>query len=240
MTGPENHMPAPHEAALLLPWYVSAKLAQSERLEVAAHLRDCAECSAELESVLTTREQMRDLFADEPVPEQSMRQAVMTSVSLVSPDRSERSTAATMRAPVRHDSRRGPLLTLADALRALLRPRWAPAFAVMLVVLQAGTILWLSIPHTARDGVTTRAVQPPQATRIRVVFDPRATEQDIRTALQTLGGRIVDGPAANGGYVIELPAEDPVTLGRKIRVLRERSDLVQQMELIPQASNAPP
>jgi anti-sigma factor RsiW len=240
MTGPDNHLPVPHESALLLPWYVSATLAERERLEVAAHLRVCAECRAELESVLMTREQMRGLFADEPMPEQSMHEAVMTSVRLVSPDRSERSTSAGFQVHGRPYTHRGPLLACADALRTLLRPRWAPALAVMLVMLQAGTIVWLSIPDTTRDGVATRAVAPPEATRIRVVFYPRAAEQDIRTALRALGGRIVDGPTANGGYIIELPPEDPLTLSRKIRALRERSGLVQQMELVPQASHAPP
>jgi hypothetical protein len=259
MTASDDHMPAPHETALLLPWYASAKLAERERLDVMAHLRDCAECRAELDSVLRSREQMRELFGHQPVPEQSMWQAVMTSVDLVTSDTLERSAprrraslgangmAPTLDRPPQGAHGQSPmrwlhgsLLACADALRVLLRPRWAPTLAVMLVVLQAGMLVWRSIPHTGRDRLTTRAIAPPELTRIRVVFYPRATEQDIRSALQALGGRIVDGPATNGAYVIELAQESPLTLGRKIRVLREQSGLVQQMELVPQASNASP
>jgi hypothetical protein len=109
---------------------------------------------------------------------------------------------------------------------------------ITLVMLQAGTIVWLSTQRLAPPEVTPRAIPRSETTRIRVVFDPRATEQDIRSALQALGGRIVDGPTTTGTYVIELPPEEPATLGRKIRELRERPGLVQHIELVPQTPNA--
>jgi hypothetical protein len=101
---------------------------------------------------------------------------------------------------------------------------------VLLIVVQAGALTWLSYErsHTPPP-VTSRGIEPATA-RVRIVFNPRATEQEIRTALQTLGGRIVDGPSADGAYVIQLPAVAPPVLSQRLRALREQPGLVERIE----------
>jgi hypothetical protein len=111
-----------------------------------------------------------------------------------------------------------------------MRPAWAPALAVLLIIVQAGALAWLSYERSHNPPpVTARGIEP-SAARIRIVFNPLATEQDIRSALRTLGGRIVDGPAPDGVYVIQLPAVAPTVLSQRLRALREQPGLVERIE----------
>jgi hypothetical protein len=222
MTDPKASPPDLHPAALLMPWYASGTLPERERLEVEDHLRTCAACRAELESVGVFRQRARALFEDQPIPERRMFETVMSRV--------QQDASARPRSARDLPARPGLLDALLQPLRVLMRPTWAPAVAVVLIVLQAGALAWLSYERShAPPPVTSRGIEP-AAARIRIVFNPRATEQDIRTALQTLGGRIVDGPSADGAYVIQLPAIPPPVLSQRLRVLREHPALVERIE----------
>jgi anti-sigma factor RsiW len=205
--------------ALLLPWYLSETLSEEERLLLEDHLLSCAACREELASVSTQRQHLRAVFANALVPAASLHERVMGGVRAPPPAR-ERPTS--------------PLKAVADLFQALIRPGWTSTAAVVLIVLQAGMLSWLLIDDRMRDptsSVTTRSVEPAiTQPRIRVVFNPSATEQDIRTALLALGGRVVDGPTADAGYVIQLPAEAPTVLAQRLRELRERPGLVERIE----------
>jgi anti-sigma factor RsiW len=246
MTDSKTSSPDLHPAALLMPWYASGTLSERERLEVENHLRTCAACCAELESVGVFRQHARTLFEDQPIPERRMFEAVMSRVEAdtaarmqevasarVQEDAATRvaqDSAARTRSAGSRSSEPGVLDALMQPLRALMRPAWVPALAVLLIIVQAGALTWLAYErsHTPSP-VTARGIEP-SAARIRIVFNPRATERDIRTALQTLGGRIVDGPAADGAYVIQLPAVAPTVLSQRLRALREQPGLVERIE----------
>jgi anti-sigma factor RsiW len=199
---------------LLLPWYANGTLAEGERLKVEAHLRECAECRGELESVVSLRQDARAMFESEPAPSARLRSEVMARV------RKSRRGAAQPR----------PFLeSLATLFQPLMRPKWAPALAAMLIVVQAGMLGWFALQSSPQPEVQPRGVET-AAARIRIVFNPHATEQDIRAALTALNGRIVDGPSADGGYVIELPAVEPTVLSQRLRELRERPGVVERIE----------
>jgi len=234
MTAPNVKPPAPHEAALLLPWYLNGTLAEPERRLVAEHLVACEECRSELAMTEELRRRMQAMLAEAPSPSASLRAQVMRrlaeqrhSSSLRAPARALGSALA----PVKHTRRPG----FAGFLRRLLQPDWAPAAAALLILVQAGAISWLAFesrprPSTSDGQITTRSVEPAAATRIRIVFNPRAVEADIRAALQALGGRIVDGPGEDAAYVIQLPAESPAVIAQRLRELRERPGLIERIE----------
>ena len=67
-------------------------------------------------------------------------------------------------------------------------------------------------------------------TRIRVAFVGTAPEHNIRTAIEQVQGRIVDGPSPEGFYTIEVPGDNASAVERRIETLRAQRDLVRVAE----------
>jgi hypothetical protein len=67
-------------------------------------------------------------------------------------------------------------------------------------------------------------------TRLRLVFNPQATELQIRTLLQALGARVVDGPLPGGAYIVEVAPADPKAFGDKLRAARANGDVLQSLD----------
>ncbi len=229
MTAQRPQPPDPHELALLLPWYAGGTLTESERLMVEAHLRECAECRGELESIVDLRQRTRAMFESAPGPSARLHAKVMARVWESRGDAAAQTNAAKGSPQPGARSSRPLLQSLAAAFQLLMRPSWAPALATVLIVVQAGVLGWLALQSSPQPEVQSRSVES-AAARIRILFNPRATEQDIRVALTALGGRIVDGPSADGGYVIELPAVEPAVLSERLRELRARPGIVERIE----------
>jgi hypothetical protein len=131
------------------------------------------------------------------------------------------------------DNRASLFAKLAAWLRAPLVPRWAPAAALLLIVIQGAALLRMLPSRTNSTAtVTTRALVT-TATRLRVVFNPLASAAQMRELLDTLGARIIDGPASTGAYVIELAAADPKQLSEKLNAARARHEVLLTLELAP-------
>lgn len=116
-------------------------------------------------------------------------------------------------------------------LRSLLAPHWAPAAALVLLLAQAGVLVWMlpgSAPQPAPVGTRGVGVAP---TRLRLVFNPLATEAQIRAVLRALDAHIVDGPGASGAYLIELSSADPKAVSGRLQGLRSRTDVVQSIDV---------
>jgi hypothetical protein len=127
----------------------------------------------------------------------------------------------------------GLLANLAAWLRAPLVPRWAPAAALLLIVIQGAALVHLLPGRTNSTAtVATRSVAT-TAIRLRVAFNPLATAAQIRELLGVLGARIVDGPTPAGDYLIELATADPRQLAEKLNAARARHDVLLTLELAP-------
>jgi hypothetical protein len=85
--------------------------------------------------------------------------------------------------------------------------------------------------QVAQDQVTTRSVGTPTI-RLRAVFQESTSEQQIRSVLQEVHGRIVDGPAQDGGYIMEVPAGDLATVQRKLDTLKKHADVIRAIEVV--------
>ena len=212
MTENEDKTLDVHPAALLLPWYVNGSLGDPERRGVEEHLVTCAACRGELASISQLREQTRAFFDEAPVPSPAARQAVMARLQprVVQP---------------------GPLDRLARIFQDLLTPKWAPAALMLVVVGQFAGLGWLATRPEGGSGPATisRAVPTP-AVRLKILFNPDVPTSTLQRTLRELGGRIVDGPTADGAFIVELTPDSPKVIGARIRSLREQPNLVQKIE----------
>jgi len=205
-----------HPEALLLPWYDRGELSADEHSAVEAHLAVCADCRAELaadRALAGDYQAVLDRYGDAPP---SVHAAVMRQV------RAEAAPPAVSHPPS------GLLARLAEAARALFSPQWAPAAAVAVVAVQAGllVVMLAARPPVAPPPVEVRGLEA-QAPQIEVTFRPDAPIGAVAGALRDLGGRIVDGPRADGTVTVELGGGPDSA--RRLAALRARTDLVQSV-----------
>jgi len=175
-----------HSQALLLPWFLAGTLTEFEREAVIAHLSSCRGCQAELESVHACRELVCKALSPATTPSPEAERRVMQSIG----SRQQAVAGAT------RGRRRAPWLR-----------RVAGGVSVAVIGAQAVAILYLAgirahapLPPTS---VVSRGLAPAR-TQLRVMIAPTATEGAISGLLARLNARIVDGPRADGAYVIEL------------------------------------
>jgi len=219
MTDPARE-PDVHPTVLLIPWYLSGQLSAAERDEVDRHLEGCAACQEELRSATVLRTDLKE--AQERIPGPSMRVRAEVFRRL-----DERRAASEV------PERKPALLeAISGFLRGVLEPKWAPAAAMLIIVAQIGALTWLATRRPeAPPQIITRGVPTATATRLSVMFAPTATQGAVAQALRAIGARIVDGPAADGSYTVELAPGSPTETAARLRGLRERHDVVERMDI---------
>jgi len=184
--------PDPHAVVQrLLPWYLTGRLETAEHDTVEAHLAQCPECRAELE----TERQWQ----------------------LLQPGHGAQVDVEDGWARMRARLGGGAVPTPAPARRrAWLPPTWragAPpsarawaAPALLSVALLVALVFTLRPQPLATEYHTLAAPAEASATAV-VRFRPDATEAQIRQALKDSGARLVDGPIVSDAYVVRLPRE---------------------------------
>jgi anti-sigma factor RsiW len=219
MNESETLPPGIHPEAALLPWYANGTLGETERQQVAAHLENCAACRTEFEEIKGLKADLTELYAAQTGPSPKTARAVLGAVA--------QDTAARRTNMATH----GSWIDGVDQwFRSLFLPRWVPTLAATILIAQVGLLLWTTMPATQPEQVTTRMLDM-QTARIRVAFQEAATEGQIRLLLQTVHGRIVDGPNPNGLYIIEVLAADAETSREKLERMRARIDVVRSADL---------
>jgi len=223
-----------HHIAYLLPWYVGGTLSSEDRRTVDAHLAQCPACQEELREVQETKKGVQAFFEALPGPSHHTWENIQAEITQRVPPKA---------VPIGHVkwSHR-----LEHMLRALFAPRWAPGLAVTLIVAQTFLILVgqftsspegqrttqpITGPFIERDPAMTSMPQPHSAT-IQLVFQAQATEEDIRSIVHQLQGRIVDGPSLNGIYTLEIPTTDVRQLDRQLHELQETKPVIQAAQRV--------
>jgi hypothetical protein len=184
-------------------------LASDERRDLETHLQSCASCRDEL----ARQRQLMALYAASPVPE----------VETDSDAAFARVMARLQTDAVRTDGPRAVTNWANSVARG-----WRIAFAVQMCVIVAlgVTVSWtlarmqFTEPAVADGPGTYRGLAAPAASvggDAIIIFDPRASEADLRRVLQRAGARIVDGPTAHGAYVVRFAVRDAVPA---VKVLR--------------------
>ncbi|MDE3009645.1 MAG: zf-HC2 domain-containing protein [Pseudomonadota bacterium] len=193
--------PAQHEAVQrLLPWHLNGTLGSVERVRVEKHLAECPLCQSDLEE---QRELMQAL--DAPHAAGSAEQGFAGLMRRL--DEDEQSAA-------------GPRTRAAGVWSSPHFSRW---FAVAAVAQCAAIALLAVVLHWPVEGDgpyrTLSAAMPVRTSgdQLVVAFHDDASLGEMRRALSAVGGRIVDGPTADGVLVIAVP---PGSAGPAVTALR--------------------
>lgn len=218
MSDPDTIPTGIHQEAELLPWYLTGALSEPERRQVAHHLESCKACREELDEITQIRQDLATVYASQPVPSSQLARSVMARVDEQARPQANPQTV-----------RRAGVLGLDQWIRSLLLPQWAPTFVVLLLVVQTALLVWIGIPATTPDHVSSRSVGA-QTARIIVTFHATATMGQIQSLLQDLQGRIIAGPTDDGRYTIEVSAMDLPATQRKIDSLKARGEVVRSAE----------
>jgi len=218
MSDPETLPAGVHPEVELLPWYATGTLGEADQQRVARHLESCHDCSRELEDLTHIRRALTELSRQEAEPSGSLARSVMARVAADSIDRSR-------------SQHEGSWAAAIDRwFRSLLIPQWVPTLAAVLLVAQMGLLIWVTLPPVERGEVSTRSVGTKlRAQKITVVFQPSATEESIRSMLQRLHARVVDGPTAERVFTISLETGDPAPA---LALLHEQRDVVRSAKLV--------
>ena len=84
---------------------------------------------------------------------------------------------------------------------------WKVAAAALLVV-AIGQTAWIAQDFMSAPAGYQTVGDAAAEHVLAVKFAPSATEQDIRTLLQRVGARMIDGPGASGIYRISFPSAE--------------------------------
>lgn len=201
-----------------LPGYVTGGLSERDRDIVAAHVAQCDECRAEVESLARLHTDVANELDAEPGPSPRVKQAVFAAIAADEPA----PNVVTLR----------PRSRVSEWLRAPSMPRWAQAAAIAVIVLQAGLLVRSGLEPSPATDATPRGLST-HATRLRVVFNPQSSQAQMRELLGSIGGQVIAGPNAEGTFVIELRDTDPVTVADALRAARAHPDVLQSVEIAP-------
>jgi len=205
-TRPPDDQATHSEVSELLPWYLNDTLSDDERRMVDGHLPQCAECRAYLGQ--WTRLAKGTASAEPgPLPHPVGFRRLVDRLGAASEESPERSRAG-----------------------RLLRSGSGPGVWRWIVVAQAAAIVllaWASLapasnspaPAAFRTLASTEAKGP--TWELRIVFDERASEHELRAILLPLDATFVDGPSPLGVYTIAIP--DRFAVAETVAALRARS-----------------
>jgi len=187
-----------HDLQLLLPWFVTDRLAPDEQARVAAHVAGCPECQAEVRFQTRLEAEVARLPIDV-----------------------EEGWAA-MKARVEAD--RSPVRRTAAAVPRAAWAGWGVA-AALAVVAGVSVLPGTRLAGGSEPGYRTlsAASAPAPVGNVIVIFRPDATEAAMREALRTTEARLVDGPTASDAYLL---AVAPAKRNAAIALLRTRHEVV--------------
>jgi anti-sigma factor RsiW len=231
MTEPDTLPPDMHPTVALLPWYLNGTLSVEERTDVSAHLQECPACRTEMEELVRMNEQIKRAVRTGPLPSAGLAQTVLSRVRQEARLREEHRLGS--RATAQPN---GFIAGIDQWLRSLLVPQWVPTLVAAFLVAQLGLLTWSltepSAPGVGSSGaITSRGLESPTA-RLKIEFQPAATMQDMQALLKTMHGRVIDGPTADGAYIIEIPASDPAAVERHATTLRNRREVIRHLEVL--------
>jgi anti-sigma factor RsiW len=197
------------EVQSLLPWYLTGRLEDTDRVRVEAHLDACAECQAELKSERHLAEEIASLSAAETMHDVEHGWArIRRDVELKTPRR------ARVWSPPRWLS--GGLAGVGRQWRgSALSLRWVVAAQFGLLVLVASALLVTSVQPARYRALGAR---PAVASgNVVVIFRPDIREMDLRATLIANGARVVDGPTAADAYLLHVPTAERTAALTRLR-----------------------
>jgi len=205
-----------------LPWYVNGTLSQTERAAVTQHLAGgCRECAQEIASLNAMRKLVVAVGDDAPEPSPYLLNRALGQIEDYERTRVQQKKAE-------------PAQNWMSTLRESWWPK-TPVFARMALAAQLALLLVLGAvavyQHNHPEIVYKTASDPSNAqgkAMISVVFNEKASERDIRQALEEIQGTIIEGPTAQGSYTVQLPIhpEQTAEIDKALQTLRQKQQIV--------------
>lgn len=200
------------EAQLLLPWYVSGRLEAEELAMVERHLRDCAECRADVAAERDTRNAVSELALDAEASWAKLRRRIETPTRWA---RLRQGAAAAW----------GRLAGAGALGRAQVAggrgSDWSWGWALAAQSLVVAAIIGLAVQQGARapqaDYHTLGSPAAAAAGDAIVVFRSNARAEDMAQALRVTGIRLVDGPTSTDAYVVRTPSPNGAAALERLR-----------------------
>jgi hypothetical protein len=196
-----NFDEAAHRAAeMLLPWFVNGTLTREELESVERHLRECARCQREVDSL------------------REMQAAYAGGVTV-------RNAAPSFQKWQRRLDQPRKVLGLVARLRGSwtqtqLWARWAVVSELLVIIMLGMLLVSGTQPASLYQTLGAGESSPHAAGSLVVVFDPRITEVELRRIVRRIGARLVDGPTGANAYVLELPVEQQTPALKMLRAER--------------------
>lgn len=184
------------EAEVLLPWYATGQLDQRDRAAVEDHLSSCAACRHQLATERRLIEELRD---SEPRANEGWARI-----------RARLDEQVVVR---RKFGRASELWSLAR------RPAVGMLAAAQLafVILAGAVLVSLSRPSYHALGSTP----VPATANVIVIFDPDATEAEMRAALSVSDASLVGGPTPANAYLLHVPEAERQGALKRLQANRE-------------------
>jgi hypothetical protein len=202
----------PQDVEELLPWYVTGRVSREEAKGIEAALKTMPDLAGKLVQVQREREAVaRAAEAVEPAPPETLQHLL------------QQVDATRQRRVARIDNR----VEAGGWLRAAVNRNvvWQAAFAAACVAIVVLGVRLYTPPAPGDLGVASSISGTGEATLL-VTFQRDATAAEIATLLTGLHATIVDGPAPDGGYVVQIPARQAGDIDAAAASLRARKDLV--------------
>jgi anti-sigma factor RsiW len=176
---------AHREAQELLPWYVTGQLDSTDLAQIEGHLKHCAQCRADVAFQQQLAREIPKLPIDVEHGWSRMRRRLEEE-----------------RSPRGLPWLGGVVRTAGRAFQ--VQAAW-PGFALAALFAAVGTALVLPALTPARYHALG-APPPAVSGNIVVIFRPDTPEKTLRETLRAHHARLVDGPTAADGYVLQAPA----------------------------------
>lgn len=187
----------------LLPWYLTGKLDDDQRVAVELHLRTCEACRLDLQW------------------QRGMQDSYLAGASTVADvDRSFARLQKRLDAPQGLAQRiaQGARTTLGGALVATWGwQRYALVAQLALIVVLGWALAARDVPVAGYRTLSAAPLAIADAATIVVVFDPQLRESDVRRIIRGARARLVGGPTDADAYLL---AVDPRAQTQTLRQLR--------------------
>jgi hypothetical protein len=209
---------SPSRLSLLLPAYLSGTLGDADRRWVEQQLATSADARAELEELKVLKAGLQAHWNSELAPSPSARARVMAAIG----------------APARKEVKPGFGERIGSALSSLFAPKWVPAAALAVIVLQFGLLVSMNgIRGPGTDGGVIGKGLDDFPTHFTLMLKPDAKLSDVTALLKDLRAEIVSGPNAAGAYVIGVRTDKPALINEKLTLARSRGDVVASIDIKP-------
>jgi hypothetical protein len=212
---------SPDRLSLLLPAYLNGTLSDTERRWVDEQLAARADARAELEELRSLKRGLSAHWESEPAPSPSARTRVMAAIGK----------------QAREEAQPGFGARIGAVLSALFAPKWVPAAALGVIVLQFGLLVGMNNFRATTEPTEPEIITPrggPDVvfpTMLKLVLKSDAKQSDVTALLQEMRAQIISGPDAAGAYILGLRTDNPDRINQRIALARSRGDVVASVEI---------